>query len=128
MRSLVALLLTASVLHAQLAVGCHCQCEGEADATHAGCQHDELFSEHAGHDHPLPAPSPCDGCAECEQGDPVGLRMEASSELGDASLLTVWTEPPVEVLSKTVRPTQNRQSALSDGVRSLFACGTLLRI
>lgn len=128
MRFLVALMLVASVLHMQLAVGCHCHHEGQEVATHAGCQHGELFSEHAGHEHPTPAPTPCDGCAECEKGDPVGLRIEASPELGIASFLTVWTAPPVELLSVTFRHLQHRQSATPDGVRSLLACGTLLRI
>lgn len=128
MRFLTALLLIASVLHAQLAVGCHCHHEGQEEATHVGCHHGELFGEHAEHDHPSPTPKPCDGCAECEQGDPVGLRIEASPELGAASLLTVWTAPPVELLSAIVRHSQHRQSAPPDGVRSLLACGTLLRI
>jgi hypothetical protein len=128
MRLLIALLLVASVLHTQLAVGCHCHHEGQEAATHVGCQHDEFFGEHADHDHPLPAPTPCDGCAECEKGDPVGLRIEASPELGVASLLTVWTAPPVELLSTTVRHSQHQQSAPPDGARSLLACGTLLRI
>ena len=135
MRLLVALLLVASVLHTQLAVGCHCQhetCCDECVVEHVGCQH----GPHHGHGslsggechHGQPIPVPCDGCPECEASDPVGLRMEASSELDGAALLTVWTAPPVEGSPTIRRLSQHRPSTPPDGVRSLLACGTLLRI
>jgi hypothetical protein len=148
MRLLVALLLVASVLHTQLAVGCHCHHEAGDASAHTGCQHGDLFdrhddhSDHIGHgshnglfgatcdhDHPLPAPKPCDGCAECEQGDPVGLRMEASFDCAEAALLVTWTaSAPIESSQCFCCRLLDKQATVPDGVRLLLACGTLLRI
>ena len=139
MRSLVALLLVASVLHTQLAVGCHCQHETGCDtceAEHAACEPSCLWhADRHGHgaaglicDQDHPAPMPCDGCPQCAAADPIGLRLEASSDLDAPVQLSVWVMSSVELLSTTVRHSRRRQSAPPDGVPSLLACGTLLRI
>lgn len=146
MRSLVALMLVASVLQAQLAVGCHCQhefdCESHsADAAEHCYWHGDDIGGHVHHvhhsgnsaefcdeEHPIPAHHQCDGCPECKAADPVGLRMEASSELDISAPLTVWVSHPIEGMLNSRQISPHRQSPSPDGPRSLLACGTLLRI
>lgn len=142
MRPFAVLLLVASVLHSQLAMGCHCMHETNGVSAHDGCRHGGLFDGHSGHgghsglfgaicdhDHPLPAPQPCDGCAECEKGDPVGLRMGASSDLAEVTSVVTWAALiPAGNSQDAVRWLLRKPSTVPDGARSLLESGTLLRI
>lgn len=146
MRAVLALLLVASVLHTQLAVGCHCQqafdaeshgadvgdcCNwhcGAADGHRHPADHDGDSAKAGATEHHIPAHPPCDNCPDCKAGDPIGLRMEGASELGGGSLIAVWTPTPAKAVLAWVRHAQYRQSSPACGVRSLLACGMLLRI
>jgi hypothetical protein len=127
MRLLVALLLVAAVLHTQLAEGCYCHHEARHEAAHAGSPHGDLPDAERG-GHPTPTPSPCNGCAHCEQGDPVGLRVEAPLDVNPADQVIAWGAPAAEVLSAALRPAARLVTTPPDCGRSLLACGTLLRI
>ena len=128
MRFLVALLLVASVLHTQLAVGCHCHHEGHDEAAHGDCLHGVSFEVHEDHRDDSRSSNPCDGCAECEKGDPVAVRMAASPDGSPSVELTVWMAPPAKATSGVVQHERNNAAPPPAGVRSLLACGTLLRI